>query len=289
MPMYLDRHDLTGSSARDVAAAHVDDLAIQDRFGVRYLTYWFDYDRQHAFCLADGPDREAVMAVHREGHGGVATDIVEVDAGDVARFLGAPPEHPPGEAYVESAFRTILFTDMVGSTRLTQELGDGGAMSVLRDHDRIVRTAIEGRGGTVVKHTGDGMMASFRSVTAALEAAVAIQRDLATRNERADRAVVVRIGLAAGEPVEEADDLFGAAVQLAARLCDRAASSSILVSAAVRDLAIGKRFSFHKRGRLTLKGFDEPVRLFEVDWHVPAPSAEADAGTAQPGQPSRDP
>lgn len=81
--------------------------------------------------------------------------------------------------------------------------------------------------------------------------------------------MAVRIGVAAGEPLEERDDLFGAAVQLAARLCDRAATGSILVSGAVRDLAIGKRFDFPKRGRLTLKGFDEPVRLFEVGWRPP--------------------
>ncbi|MEX1171354.1 MAG: nickel-binding protein, partial [Chloroflexota bacterium] len=266
MPYFLDRHDLHGASADDVAAAHVDDVAMQDRHGVRYLTYWFDYDRQRAFCLADGPDREAVIAVHREGHGGVANVVTEVDRNDVGRFLGPPPEHATGQAYVDSAFRTILFTDMEGSTRLTQRLGDSGAMAVLHDHDVIVRGAADANGGSVVKHTGDGMMVSFRAVSAALEAAVAIQRDLAARNETAEHPLGVRIGLAAGEPLEEQDDLFGAAVQLAARLCDRAASGSILVSGAVRDLAIGKRFDFQKRGRLTLKGFDEPVRLFEVAW-----------------------
>lgn len=266
MPLYLDRHDLSGATPQDVAAAHVEDLAIQDRHGVRYLTYWFDYDRQRAFCLASGPDRDAIVAVHREGHGLLASEVLPVDADDVERFLGTWRERPPGEAYVESAFRTILFTDIVGSTRLTQRLGDSAAMGILRDHDRIVRGAIDRRGGSVVKHTGDGLMASFRAVTSALEAAVAIQRDLADRNRTAEQPLDVRIGLAAGEPVVEQDDLFGAAVQLAARLCERAGSGTILVSGAVRDLAIGKRFAFEKRGRLTLKGFDEAVRLFELDW-----------------------
>jgi class 3 adenylate cyclase len=268
VPYFLDRHDLLDTTAEDVAAAHVQDLAIQDRYGVRYLTYWFDYDRQRAFCLADGPDREAVVAVHREGHGGMASEVVEVDRDEVGRFLGPLAQHAPGSAYVDSAFRTILFTDIVGSTELTQRLGDIAAMYVLADHDRIVRTAVDDRGGTVIKHTGDGMMAAFRSVTSALQSAVAIQRDLATRNATHADPLAVRIGLAAGEPVAEHDDLFGAAVQLAARLCDRAGSGSILVSGAVRDLAIGKRFDFRKRGRLTLKGFDEPVRLFELGWEA---------------------
>jgi class 3 adenylate cyclase len=276
VPLFIDRHDLSGASAADVAAAHTEDLALQDRFGVSYMSYWFDYDRQRAFCLASGPDREAVIAVHREGHGLMPSEVIEVEGGEVQRFLGPLREHPPGEAYVETAFRTILFTDIVGSTRLTQALGDNAAMELVRAHDRIARRAVAANGGTEVKHTGDGLMASFRSVSSALEAAVAIQRDLATENRTARHPLELRIGLAAGEPVVENDDLFGAAVQLAARLCDRAGSGCILVSGAVRDLAIGKRFVFQRRGRLTMKGFDEPINLFEVAWQEPTPAGPED-------------
>jgi class 3 adenylate cyclase len=269
MPLFLDRHDLSGATPDAIAAAHTQDVDIQGRYGVEYLTYWFDYDRQRAFCLASGPDRDAVIAVHREGHGLIAHEVIAVDGADVQRFLGPVHEHTVGEAYVETAFRTILFTDMVGSTRLTQQLGDRSAMELVRLHDRIARGAVERHGGTEVKHTGDGLMASFRSVSAALEAAVAIQRSLADHNRTATHALEIRIGVAAGEPVVENDDLFGAAVQLASRLCDRATSGSILVSAAVRDLAIGKQFAFARRGRLTMKGFDEPVGVFEVAWREP--------------------
>lgn len=273
MPLFLDRHDLSEATASAVAAAHTQDVEIQARYGVEYLTYWFDYDRQRAFCLASGPDRDAVIAVHREGHGLVANEVIPVDGSEVQRFLGPIHDRAPGEAYVETAFRTILFTDMVGSTRLTQQLGDRAAMELVRLHDRIARGAVERLGGSEVKHTGDGLMASFRSVSAALDAAVAIQRALADHNRTATNALEIRIGIAAGEPVLENDDLFGAAVQLAARLCDRAASGSILVAGAVRDLAIGKRFDFVRRGRLTLKGFDEPVTVYEVDWRAGMPSA----------------
>ena len=74
--------------------------------------------------------------------------------------------------------------------------------------------------------------------------------------------------MAAGEPVTERDDLFGAVVQLAARLCSRAEPGSVLVSSAIRDLALGKGFEFRKRGRLSLKGMDEPVQAFEVIWQA---------------------
>ena len=275
MPLYLDRHDLDGATAESLAVAHVEDLEIQGRFDVKYVTYWFDYDRQRAFCLAHAPDAAAVAAVHAASHGGIPSDVIEVDGQEMARFLGPIREHAPGTPYVDTAFRTILFTDIVGSTRLTQELGDRAAMALLRDHDRVVHEVVAEHGGSVVKHTGDGLMVSFAAVTAALDAATAIQRRLAERNTTSEHPLAVRIGLAAGEPVMEGGDLFGAAVQLAARLCDRAGASSILVSSAVRDLAVGKTFTFTRRGRATLKGFPEAVTLYELVW---TPAADDQRG-----------
>jgi class 3 adenylate cyclase len=266
----MDRHEFTGLTAEEAAAAHLRDLAVQDRFGVRFLTYWFDNERQTAFCLAIAPDQGAVEAVHRASHGFMAYQIIEVDRRSVEAFMGRIVEHPPGEPYVDIAFRTILFTDLEGSTSLTQRLGDARAMTMLRAHDEVVREALERHGGSEVKHTGDGVMAAFLSVANAIGCAVSIQRGLAEASERLAEPFRVRIGLAAGEPVTERDDLFGAAVQLAARLCSRAEPGTILVSRAVRDLAIGKGFEFRKRRPLRLKGFEEPVSVFEVEWQAAA-------------------
>jgi class 3 adenylate cyclase len=262
----MDRHEFVGLTAAEAAEAHLKDLAIQDQFGVRFLTYWFDDERQTAFCLARAPDKSAMEAAHRASHGFIANQIVEVDRRVMERFMGGIVDHSPGEPYVETAFRTILFTDIEGSTRLTQRVGDARAMSVLRTHDEVVRNAIESHGGSEVKHTGDGLMAAFRSVVSGLESAVQIQQRLAGTNSGPGEPLKVRIGMSAGEPVTEHGDLFGAAVQLAARLCGRAEPGAILVSGAVRDLALGKRFAFRKRGPLRLKGFDEPMQAFEVDW-----------------------
>ena len=183
--------------------------------------------------------------------------------------MGPLVEHAPGEPYVDTAFRAILFTDISGSTALTQRLGDAGAMQVLAIHDRVVRDTLRLHGGTEVKHTGDGLMASFRSVVDAVSCAITIQRNVTAQLAAVageEHPVAVRIGIAAGEPVTANGDLFGAAVQQAARLVDRAAPGGIVVSAAVRDLAIGKGFSFGKARQVRLKGFDEAVRSFEVAW-----------------------
>jgi class 3 adenylate cyclase len=269
MPYYMDRHDLTGMTAAEVSDAHLMDLAAQDKYGVRYVTYWFDYERGSAFCLASGPSRQAVIDVHAEAHGLVATEVIEVDRSAVDRLLGPLIEHAPGEAYVDTAFRAILFTDITGSTALTQRIGDAAAMEVLGIHDGVVRHALRVHGGTEVKHTGDGLMASFRSVVDAVGCAITVERNIAEQMARtlgADQPVTVRIGIAAGEPVTSAGDLFGAAVQLAARLANRAPPGTIVVSSAVRDLAIGKGFSFGRQRQVRLKGFDEPIRMFEVGW-----------------------
>lgn len=264
----MDRHEFAGLTAADAARMHVRDIELQGQFGVEFLTYWFDPDRQTAFCLVKAPASDVVEAIHRESHGATPGRVIEVDRRAVERFMGGVVEHPPGEPYVETAFRTILFTDMEGSTSLTQRLGDARAMAVLRALDRVVGEALDRHGGSEVKHTGDGVMASFPSVVGAIESAVQIQRRLAEAAE--GDAIRLRIGMSAGEPVTERDDLFGAVVQLAARLCTRAEPGSVLVSSAVRDLAMGKGFEFQKRGRVTLKGFEEPVPVFEVVWQPPA-------------------
>jgi class 3 adenylate cyclase len=270
VPHYMDRHEGVEGTPEELAAAHQLDLEVETRYGVHYLSYWFDPAARSAFCFVEAPNKEAAEAVHRESHGLEANNIIEVEPRAVGGFLGPIPTHPPGEPYVETAFRTILFTDLVGSTMLTQRLGDAKHMEVLRAHDLAVRDALAQLGGTEVKHTGDGIMASFTSVVRALECAIAIQHRLEEHNVGADHPIDLRIGVSAGEPVTERDDLFGAAVQLAARACDRAAAGAILVSTAVRELCVGKGFEFKARGPFELKGFDEQVPLFEVRWRINA-------------------
>jgi class 3 adenylate cyclase/pimeloyl-ACP methyl ester carboxylesterase len=178
---------------------------------------------------------------------------------------------PRAEAPEAGTFRTVLFTDVEGSTALTQRLGDARAREVLREHERMVREALKSHGGSEVKTMGDGFMASFSSATRALECAIAMQRAFAEHNESADEPISVRIGLNAGEPITEDDpdgrsDLFGTAVNEAARITATAKGGEILVADVVRQLAKGKDFLFADRGETSLKGFDEPVRLYEVRW-----------------------
>ncbi|GMQ86194.1 MAG: hypothetical protein BMS9Abin07_1767 [Acidimicrobiia bacterium] len=270
MPIYLDRHeDLGGISAVDQAAAHMRDLAVQDRYGVKYLTYWFDHEKQRSWCLVDAPSAEVAASVHAEAHGALANRVILADPETVHRYLGGdavdePPAWNP-EGVNETTLRTIVFTDIVGSTDSAIRLGDDAAMAMLRAHNEIVRHQLAAFGGREVKHTGDGIMASFESVTRAIGCSLAIQQALGERNLDPDvHDVHVRIGLAAGEPITEDDDLFGTAVNLAARICDAAEAGSVYVSNVVRELSIGKEFEFEHVAELALKGFPEPIAVARV-------------------------
>jgi class 3 adenylate cyclase len=165
-----------------------------------------------------------------------------------------------------STFRTVLFTDVEGSTALTQRLGDAKARDLLREHERMVREALKSHGGSELKTMGDGFMASFSSATRALESAIAMQRAFAVHNQSAQEPMLVRVGLNAGEPIAEDEDLFGTAVIAAARIAAQARGGEILASDVVRQLVAGKQFRFSSRGRTALKGFDEAVEVYEVAW-----------------------
>ena len=193
--------------------------------------------------------------------------VARVMAKAIYEFLGEGDKAAAGaEALEAGGFRTVLFTDVAGSTRMVQRLGDAKGRAVLREHERITRESLKAHGGTEVKTMGDGFMASFSSATRALECAVALQRAFAEHNESAEEPIRVRIGLNAGEPIAEDEDLFGTAVILAARVAAKAEGGEILASNVVRELVAGKGFLFSDRGDVALRGFEDPVRLYEVRW-----------------------
>jgi hypothetical protein len=178
MPMYMDIHQIEGATAEDVAKAHIADVETQAKHGVEYHKYWFNESQGKIFCLCSAPSPEAAASVHREAHGLLAAKIIEVAPEIAEGFLGGREINPAGAALVpggteherDPGIRTILFTDIVDSTALTQRVGDDAAMALLGVHDAIVREALGALGGREVKHTGDGIMACFVSTVAAVAA-----------------------------------------------------------------------------------------------------------------------
>ena len=276
MPTYIDVHEIPGGvTADDVAKAHAHDVKVEGKYGVHYHKYWVNEKAGKIFCLCEAPSAEAAMQVHREAHGMVAEKIIQVEADVADLFLGSSEANKAGAVVMpgsgadahDPGIRTVLFTDIVESTSLTQKLGDEVAMELLHIHDAVVREALKALNGREVKHTGDGIMASFISAAAAVRCAAQIQRALAQRaREQSNDQLKVRIGGAAGEPVERGSDIFGSTVQLAARLCSHAEPEQIVVSSVVADLCIGKGLMFRPLGEVSLKGFDQPVHIHAVEW-----------------------
>lgn len=272
----MDIHEIAGGvSAEDVAKAHAHDVEVQGKYGVSYHKYWVNEKAGKIFCLCHAPNAEAAEQVHREAHGLVAERIIQVEPDVAELFLGGSEVNSAGAAVLPGAtanerdpgIRTILFTDIVESTSMTQSMGDEAAMEFLSVHDKIVRDALTTLGGREIKHTGDGIMASFFSAAGAVKCAAQIQREVAGHSKKdSQRPIQLRIGVAAGEPVEHHNDLFGCTVQLAARLCSQAQPEQILVTNVVAELCAGKTLSFQEVGEVSLKGFGQPVRAHAVDW-----------------------
>ncbi|MBC8191332.1 MAG: DUF4242 domain-containing protein [Candidatus Marinimicrobia bacterium] len=274
MPIYMDRHYMEGATRHTVEKAHQLDLEIQDEYGVEIQTYWFDEKRGTAFCLIDAPDQESVVHVHGAAHGSIPHEIIEVDPTVVQAFLGnikdpisAEAQEKHATAPKDSPFRTIMFTDLMDSTATTTRLGDDKAMFLLRVHNALTRNAIRQHSGREIKHTGDGFMVSFINATDAVNCAISIQQAFAGYNEDSpDETLHVRIGLSAGEPVQEDGDFFGTTVQLAARLCDFAQPDKIIIARIVHDLCPEDEFSINRLEGVKPKGFDKPVDMSEVLW-----------------------
>src|ERR1051326_2636557 len=130
MPLYMDIHELSGGvSAEDVAKAHAEDVKIEDKYGVHYHKYWVNEKAGKIFCLCEAPNAEAAMQVHREAHGMVAEKIIQVEPDVADLFLGGSQLNEAGAAVIpggsnahDPGIRTVLFTDIVESTSLTQSI-----------------------------------------------------------------------------------------------------------------------------------------------------------------------
>ena len=269
MPLYMDFHKgVKGLSLNDLEHAHMLDVKMQDQFGVKYHKFFINEVEGTVFCLMEAPDKEACSACHREAHGNMACEIIEVNASDFSLYMGPGQTtvtgiavHPDGKT--DSAVRSFLFTDIVGSTSLTEHYGDITAMTILRAHNEIVRNCIQLNSGTEVKHTGDGIMATFLSSSKSVRSALQMQKYFAEYREgNPEIPLHVKIGINAGEPVTEGGDFFGAAVQLSKRICDFADPDQVLVSDVVKSLCMGRNLQFTLTGSHHLKGFVHPENIY---------------------------
>ena len=270
-----------GASAEDAAAIietnmHID---IRDRLSaIKAKTLVihgrnddavpFEFGREIAQMIPD-----ARLFAHDGGHYPAPEHRPGI-FGAIAQFVNdvATPARPADARRITQpsatggGLATIVFTDIERNTQILDRLGDSAWRELLREHERITREQLGVHGGKEIKTIGDAFMASFASPTSALECAIALQRAFAKRNESVTEPLMVRVGVNTGEPIAEGGDLYGASVTMASRIVDKASGGEIVVSNVVRELAAGKGFLFADRGDVVLRGFEDPVRLYEVRW-----------------------
>ncbi|MDX1510766.1 MAG: DUF4242 domain-containing protein [Nitriliruptorales bacterium] len=272
MPFFMDLHrGKEGRTLADIEEAHLRDVEAQGRYGVNYISFFHDEASGAVYCVAEAPDADACVAVHVEAIGDPPDAIIPVEPVLLDKFFGGQPPsqtgvmlRPGGEP--DPGVRTVMFTDIVDSTRLTDELGDATGVKLVRVHDRIVQDRLASSDGSMVKHTGDGLMAAFVSCDDAVTCAIGVQEDLSSYRS-GDHALPleVRIGLHVGEPVAAHGDLFGLAVNIARRICDAGGPGEILVSAAVRD-QLAATVAIDALGPHEFKGVSRPIEVHRVHW-----------------------
>jgi class 3 adenylate cyclase len=184
---------------------------------------------------------------------------------DLRRAESALTDETPMGTTTLRMVRAFMFTDIVDSTRLTEELGDEAWDRLIRRHDQTVRAAAAEQGGEEVKARGDGFFLAFADPDQAIEAAVSIQRRLAAQQEGQEVVLAVRIGIHQAEANRVGLDYVGMGVNQASRIGDAADGGEILVSAATLDAA-RKAFSTSGRRTVELKGLSAPVEVVSIAW-----------------------
>jgi len=275
----------------DEAAQHYDDaLEVVGRLGARL--FLAETELAYAELLAErdrpGDQERALTLVNSALDMARATNtplilrralalklqLQRIDSGDTQHSITAvvsqvQRERPDLRSHAApDGTVTILFSDIEGSTQMTERLGDQRWLSVLREHNRMVREQVAAHGGFEVKSQGDGFMIAFQSARRALLCAVAIQRAFAAyAAAHVDEALRVRIGLHAGEVIKEADDFFGKNVILASRIAAQAQGGEILVSSLVKELTHSSGdIRFDAERRAELKGLSGTYTLHPVAW-----------------------
>jgi class 3 adenylate cyclase len=215
-----------------------DDLA----FDVRHSRYFAEHIPGAKYV--EMPGRDSLVTA---GDGDVLLSEVE-------EFLTGARRRPEPDRILA----TVLFTDIVGSTRRAAELGDTAWRQLLGRHDQAVREEIEAHRGRPIKSLGDGWLATFDGPARGIRAALGIRERLR------DLGLPVRAGLHTGEAEVIGDDVGGMAVHIGARISAMAEAEEVLVSGTVKDLVVGSGLGFHDRGEHDLKGVPGPWRLYAV-------------------------
>ncbi|SDS34604.1 AraC-type DNA-binding protein [Formosa sp. Hel1_31_208] len=234
MAIFMDFHDLTdGITAAHVAEMHQADLNIEHKYNCSRLTYWCDEERKAVFCLIDAPNKEAVIALHKNAHGAVPRRIIEVNSTIVESFLGRiedPEKSNNTELNIinDPAFRVLMVVEI--SNYLNRLESDQLTIFTQKFHNsttKIIKTYT----GRIVKKNNYSYLVSFQSVTDAVLCANEIQYKFKYVTPKFDPNIRrLNIALSSGIPVTDKPNIFEEAITLATRMCEISKESFVITS-----------------------------------------------------------
>jgi AraC-like DNA-binding protein len=231
MPLFMDLHKASDYDVKptvdEIKRNHIADLAVQHKYGVKFLQYWINEEAGMVFCLMEAPDKEACAAVHREAHGAMPCNVIELKGGDYTAIMGNEGkvneydivETPAGS--LDTAYRMIMVVDII-SIKLYEELFTHIGQIVKKTNGRPVNT------------TGYRETIAFTSPVGAIECALELIDNFKSSNDSSNE---IRIGISAASPLDEQGSFFEYGIQLANRLCEIAVDGQVVVSSLVKQLA----------------------------------------------------
>jgi AraC-like DNA-binding protein len=259
----MDVHIIPGVKAKDVAEAHQKDVALQNEFSCKCMTYWVDENRENVFCLIEAPEKHIVEEMHRQAHGLIPHKIIEVSSVLVESFLGRVQDPDNAETtkdglkvFHEPSMRFLLVTKITDPVLLRYKFGSEKANDLLSKQDLIIRENLASYSGREASYQANNFVASFSSATKAVACALSILKDMAEAN-MSDTGFCVAVN--AGEPVTESDKLFGDTILLAKRMCSVAKENQMAITSNVRELVSQDYFKDNGTSVLNLSPVDETL------------------------------
>lgn len=238
MPLFIDLHELDAfSSIDEIKNAHLLDLAVQQKHNVRYINYYVNPQAGKIFCVVEAPDKESCAAVHREAHGLMACNIIQVEGGYYDLIMGLQRTDVDGlnfheDGNIDHGIRSILYISTIASTQ--GDYGDAALASDLH-HEYVteLERALKTYGGRGMPGSGNETIAAFTSGQSAVQCGLFLQERLLLLNGRIKKQGIcfeTIIVLGAGDPVTSSSEFFGDTLRLTRRLAHLGSNGDIILS-----------------------------------------------------------
>lgn len=244
MPLYMDIHFVGEVSVEDTRKAHLADLAIQEKYGVKYHQYWFNEETGTIYCLMEAPDKESCAATHREANGVTACQITEVEGGNYDLFMGENINVDHGlvrreDGEPDSGYRYILTLDIIAKTKSLDSIDFNQLKLPGKSKNKALKLISKFDGKEIRTSGFDNIIAVFKTPESALQCAHEIQseflRDGKNQNSETDD-IVFTMGISVGEPLTEKEGFFVVAIRTSRRMCLIAGENEIITSLLFEEL-----------------------------------------------------